>query len=212
MGQFGISWYSDSALLRVLTLAPISSSVNWIASPGTCALCFFLSLKGSKSMSSLVSGLSGRAVAFPKKSQNTLEEIRVLAVHDRMHCLTSSKNLLEGAATTKKGAAHARPLALASSHALRASFHPKESAGMKHDFPQMSGQSERLHNPRGHFFGKESPSSLATSMFYRRQAGCCSKWIGTGPCGAHFQQRLPRQFQCTLNAARLPAICFHGSR
>ena len=67
--------------------------VYWIASLGTCTLCLILGLKGGKSMGSLLSGRSGRAL----KGNS-----------DRMRCLSDSKNLLEGTATTEKGAAHSR--------------------------------------------------------------------------------------------------------
>ena len=105
----------------------------------------------------------------------------MLAVHGRA-LPHGFLNLLERTATTEKGAAHARPrLALASFYSLRASIHPKESDGMKHDFPQMSGQNQLLHHPRERFFGKEG--FVLPRYIYRcfvgdsRQAGCCSKWF-----------------------------------
>ena len=55
MGQYGISVYSDSVLLRVLMLDPDSSSVKWIASQ--------------------VASLYGL------KPQNTSEEVHMLAIN-----------------------------------------------------------------------------------------------------------------------------------
>ena len=76
----------------------------------------------------------------PKKLQNTPEEIRVLAVHGRASRVP--KICLRGLPRARR--------------ALRMlSIHPKESAEVKHDFPQMSGQSQPFHSLRGHLFGKE---------------------------------------------------------